>query len=196
MPNNSRVPYQSAEGCDNSVRPRILDTKRLGEIAELAFILKATSLGFTPSRPYGDRRPYDFLLECGEHVLKIQVKCVSVPRFHNANSFAVNVVQHKHGGRAAYTSDDIDFLVAYVIPHNAFYVIPVDVLNQRKMIVVYPAGKKRSDAGLFENYREAWHLLRPEGENNQIKEKLLGDAEPSDLRLKLPNDEDFSPGGA
>jgi uncharacterized protein YkuJ len=64
-----------------------------------------------------------------------RVKCVSVPRFHNANSFAVNVVQHKHGGRAAYTSDDIDFLAAYVIPHNAFYVIPVDVLNQRKMII-------------------------------------------------------------
>ena len=161
MPNNSRILHQSAEGCDSSARKAAIDTKRLGEIAEMAFILKATSLHLTPSRPYGERRPYDFLLECGKRVLRIQVKCVSVPRFHNANSFAVNVVQHKHGGRAAYTSDDIDFLVAYVIPHNTFYVIPVDVLNQRKMIVVYPAGKKRSDGGLFENYREAWHYLSP-----------------------------------
>src|SRR5882762_561681 len=107
---NSRFPCQPAGGCHSSARKPILDTKRLGEVAEMAFILKATLLGLTPSRPYGERRPYDFLLECGKRVLRIQVKCVSVPRFHNANSFAVNVVQHKHGGRTAYTSDDIDFL--------------------------------------------------------------------------------------
>jgi PD-(D/E)XK endonuclease len=163
MPNNSRVPHHPSEGCDSSIRHPKIDTKRLGEVAELAFLLKATSLHLTPARPFGDRRPYDFLLECGERVLRIQVKCVSVPRPNNPNSFAVNVVQHKHGGRAAYTSDDIDFLVAYVLPHDTFYVIPVDVLNQRKMIVVYPIGKKRSDGGLFENYREAWHLLTPRG---------------------------------
>jgi hypothetical protein len=162
MPDNSRILHQPAESRDSSARRPSIDTKRLGEIAEMAFILKATSLHLTPSRPYGERRPYDFLLECGERVLKIQVKCVSVPRSFNANSFSVNVVQHKHGGRAAYTSKDIDFLVAYVLPHNTFYVIPVDVLNQRKMIVVYPAGKKRSDGGLYESYREAWHLLQPE----------------------------------
>src|SRR5258708_6034899 len=107
MPNDSRVLHQPAESRHNSARDRTIDTKRLGEVAEMAFILKATLLGLTPSRPYGERRPYDFLLECGKRVLRIQVKCVSVPRFHNANSFAVNVVQHKHGGRAAYTSDDI-----------------------------------------------------------------------------------------
>ena len=168
MPNNSRVLHQPAESRHKSVHDRTIDTKRLGEIAEMAFILKVTLLGFTPSRPYGERRPYDFLLECGSRVLRIQVKCVSVPRFHNANSFSVNVVQHKHGGRAAYTSDDIDFLVAYVLPHDTFYVIPVDVLNLRKMIVVYPAGKKRSDGGLFENYREAWHLLSPNSSEREL----------------------------
>src|ERR1044071_6889687 len=151
MPDNSRILHQPTESRDSSVRRPSIDTKRLGEIAEMAFLLKATSLRLTPSRPYGERRPYDFLLECGKRVLRIQVKCVSVPRFHNANSFSVNVVQHKYGGRAAYTSDDIDFLVAYVIPHDAFDVIPVDELNQRKMIVVYPAGKNRSN----------WRLLSP-----------------------------------
>src|SRR3954464_13087464 len=75
MPNNSRVPHHPAEGCEIPAHTK-LDTKRLGDMAELAFILKATSLHFTPSRPYGDRRPYDFLLEYGSRVLRIQIKSV------------------------------------------------------------------------------------------------------------------------
>jgi hypothetical protein len=162
MPNNSRFPHHPAESRAIFIRKK-LDTKRLGEIAELAFLLKATSLGLTPAQPYGDRRPYDFLLECGKRVLRIQVKSVSVCRPNNPRCFYVTVVQHKEGGRAAYTSDDIDFVAAYVVPHNAWYVIPVDVLKKRKAIVLYPLGKTRSVGGFYENYREAWHLLTPRG---------------------------------
>jgi len=171
MPNNSRVPHHPAEGCDSSARTRPLDTKRLGEIAELAFILKATSLGLTPARPYGDRRPYDFLLECGKRVLRIQIKSVFANRPRDGHRFSVNAGISRNTGntkkreRVGYTSDQIDFIVAYVAPHNAWYVIPVDALSQRTFINLYPLGKRRSDGGLFENYREAWHLVRPNGEH-------------------------------
>jgi len=162
MPNNSRILHQPAEGCDSSAHRPAIDTKRLGEIAEMAFILKATSLHLTPSRPYGERRPYDFLLECGERVLKIQVKSVFNNRSGTDLRFPVNVSQHSHLRTAAYTSNDIDFVVAYVATHNVWYVIPVDALSNRKTINLYPLGKKRAHAGLFEQYREAWHLLQAE----------------------------------
>jgi hypothetical protein len=158
---NSRFSYLPAEGCDNSVRTRILDTKRLGEIAELAFILKATSLGFTPSRPYGDRRPYDFLLECGNRVLRIQVKSVFNNRPRDGHRFSVNVGKTRKKSHTGYTAEDVDFVVAYVASQNAWYVIPIDALARRTFINLYPLGKTRSIGGEFEKYREAWHLLHP-----------------------------------
>jgi len=162
MPNNSRIPHHPAEGCDTSARKPRFDASRHGEMGELAFILKATSLGLTPSRPYGDRRPYDFLLECGSCVLRIQVKSVFTNRPGYQYRFPVSVCQHNRSGSVAYNSGDIDFIVAYVAPLNIWYVIPVKALLGRKVINVYPVGKKRRDAGIYESYREAWHLLRPD----------------------------------
>jgi PD-(D/E)XK endonuclease len=47
---------------------RELTTKRRGELAELAFTLKATALGFTVSRPYGESNRYDFIVDfCGKN---------------------------------------------------------------------------------------------------------------------------------
>jgi PD-(D/E)XK endonuclease len=40
-----------------------LTTKRRGELAELAFTLKAASLGFGVAKPYGDSERYDFILD-------------------------------------------------------------------------------------------------------------------------------------
>src|SRR5580658_6380180 len=42
---------------------RALTTKRLGEIAELAFSFKAYNLGFGVSKPYGDSERYDVILD-------------------------------------------------------------------------------------------------------------------------------------
>jgi hypothetical protein len=43
-----------------------LDAKEKGELAELAFLHKAASLGFGVARPYGDSERYDFILDSGE----------------------------------------------------------------------------------------------------------------------------------
>ena len=67
-------------------------------------------------------------------------------------------------GSVPYNSNEVDFIIAYVEPFNTWYVIPVKVLLGRKMVYVYPTGKRRKNAGLYESYREAWHLLRPEPE--------------------------------
>jgi PD-(D/E)XK endonuclease len=44
-------------------RPHELTTKRRGELAELAFTLKAANLGFGVARPYGDSERYDVILD-------------------------------------------------------------------------------------------------------------------------------------
>jgi hypothetical protein len=40
-----------------------LVTKRRGELAELAFTLKAATLGFGVSKPFGDSERYDVILD-------------------------------------------------------------------------------------------------------------------------------------
>ena len=140
------------------------DTKRLGDIAELTFVLKAASLGITASKPFGDRRPYDYLVECGPRLLRVQVKSVFTRRpGEHRFGFPIAVSQRRRTGLATYTADEIDFIAAFVAPLSAWYVIPVDALSSRKFIRLYPGGKKRVDAGRYEQYREAWHLMAAEG---------------------------------
>jgi hypothetical protein len=140
------------------------EASRWGELGELAFALKAASVGITASKPFGDRRPYDFLVEHGQRLLRVQVKSVfTSPGGPGRFGFSVAVSQHLRGGkRVTYTADQIDFIVAFVAPHDAWYVIPVDAIKGRKFIRLYPGGATRSDAGRFEPYREAWHLLKDE----------------------------------
>ena len=48
--------------------------KRLGELAELAFMSKAASLGFGVAKPYGDSERFDFILSRDGHLWRVQVK--------------------------------------------------------------------------------------------------------------------------
>src|SRR5947209_3330027 len=50
-----------------TARQREATTKRRGELAELAFVYKAASLGFGVAKPYGDSERYDFRLEAVAH---------------------------------------------------------------------------------------------------------------------------------
>ena len=52
-------------------------SKRRGELAELAFLWKADSLGFTVAKPYGDSDRYDFIIDSGDHLIRVQVKSAS-----------------------------------------------------------------------------------------------------------------------
>jgi PD-(D/E)XK endonuclease len=44
--------------------------KELGEFAELAFAFKAAQEGFSISKPYGDSKPYDFVIDNSRKLLK------------------------------------------------------------------------------------------------------------------------------
>jgi hypothetical protein len=60
------------------------------------------------------------------------------------------------GSGELYTLDDIDFLVAYVISENLWYVVPADAFVPRATVHFNYGPKSR---GMFEIYREAWCLM-------------------------------------
>lgn len=140
-----------------------LDDKRRGELAELAFTYKAASLGFGVAKPFGESHRYDLLIQHKRRLLRIQVKsCFTTYRRRNLRGFAIVVCRHSYRGNVNYSRDDIDFIAAFVAPHDAWYIIPVEAVGSRTSIRLYPDGKSKRAGALFEQYREAWHLLQEE----------------------------------
>ena len=134
--------------------PRDRDPKRQGEVAELAFAHKAAALGFTVSKPYGENSRYDFIVDSGGCLTRVQVKSVAV---QHGNAYRI-CSGSGNRSKCAYTSRQIDLLAACVLPHNAWYLIPIGAFAPVKTLKLCP---HRSSRGRFERFREAWHLLRP-----------------------------------
>jgi len=123
--------------------------KRRGEVAEAAFLAKASSLGFGVSKPWGDSERYDFVLDSGRKFWRIQVK--STERFAESR-YRVKT----SGWKDTYTRDEIDVIVVYIVPEDLWYIVPIEAAVSRKGLRFYPHGKSK---GTLEKYREAWDLL-------------------------------------
>jgi hypothetical protein len=133
-------------------------SKRKGVMAELIFVVKASSMGFAVSKPYVDNEPYDLIVEENGRLLRIQVKSVFTT---NRWGYSIAVARRRHRRPTVqYSAQEIDFIAAYVVPHDAWYIIPVSEIGSSKQIHLYPEGAKRVDGAHFEKYREAWDLLR------------------------------------
>jgi hypothetical protein len=132
------------------------NTKRTGERSEAAFLHKASALGFGIARPWGDSERYDFILDNGRQLLRIQTKATNSLR---AKAYETRATYSVGKGRAVYTRRDIDFIVAHIIPLDLWYIIPVEICTPRPMLRFYPHRQARKMR--LEKYREAWHLLEP-----------------------------------
>ena len=51
-------------------------------------------------------------------------------------------------------------MVAYIVAEDAWYVVPVAAFAPRTGLKLFPSGCKRKKSGLFEKYRDAWHLMK------------------------------------
>ncbi|HUE51602.1 MAG TPA: group I intron-associated PD-(D/E)XK endonuclease [Terriglobales bacterium] len=129
------------------------DPKLKGELAELAFMYKAASLGFGVAKPYGDSQRFDFILSIGKQLWKVQVKSTG-----RAYGPSYQIQARGTRRRPKYTPDEIDFLVAFIVPLNVWYVVPAVALETKTMSF-WPFG--RDPEGRYEQYREAWHLMMP-----------------------------------
>jgi hypothetical protein len=126
-----------------------LPVKRRGEIAELAFLLKAISLGFAVAKPWGDSDRFDFVLICRQLLWRVQVKsawCGPPYRIKGAGF-----------GNVPYTVNEIDFVAGYIVPEDLWYILPLAALGSRKIVYINP----HLGTSPFNDYRDAWELFRP-----------------------------------
>ena len=130
--------------------PGIEHHKKRGEWTELHFMARASEEGVTVSKPWGECCRYDFIVEYEGKFLRIQVKSTTYRRWR---SYICRLPVRR------YTSKQIDFLVIFVIPKNAWFVFPVGVLSNGTRNLTLSPHLKVSFHG---RYLEAWHLLRGE----------------------------------
>jgi len=130
------------------------NTKITGERSEAAFLNRAAALGFGVAKPWGDSLRYDFILDNGARLWRVQVKCTECIR---ARAYETRATYTTGKGRAVYTRADIDFLAAHVVPLDIWYILPVEVCTPAPMLRFYP--HRVAKRMRLEKYREAWHLL-------------------------------------
>jgi hypothetical protein len=131
------------------------ETKRLGELAEIAFLHKATSLGFEVSKPYGDSEHYDFIVGSERHLWRVQVKSTSTVlngRYH------VNSGRHLHQRVSPYSTSEVDFFAVYIRPEDTWYIIPARIIYPRVSLLF--CSRRDPKRGVYGAYREAWQLMR------------------------------------
>ena len=129
-----------------------LTGKQRGELAEAAFMVKASELGFGVAKPWGDSDRYDFILDVEGELWRVQVKSAHRAGQDGCYSFRL----HTHSLQA-YTAAEIDVLVAYVVPEDEWYVFPVRELGRLRSLKLFPGSRRKQSK--FEKWREAWWVF-------------------------------------
>jgi len=133
-------------------KPKIIkDKKKRGEWAESMFITWASEEGLPASKPWGDSRSFDCVVGHPGKFLAIQVKC-TIAKLESGEGYICSTCSsHK-----PYRKGSFDFLAAYVIPEDVWYIIPGrEVWGLRSISLCTVGGEAK-----YEHYREAWGLLR------------------------------------
>ena len=111
-------------------------------------------MGIGVAKPWGDSDRYDFIIDAGGRLLRVQVKsahCVC------PQDGGYCVFGGSSSTRQPYRVDEIDLLVAYIAPEDIWYVFPPHAFRTMTSVRLFPHhGHKISK---HEQYREAWEWV-------------------------------------
>jgi len=162
-------PRTGATAC----KPGVIEHKKQrGEWAESVFLAKAHERGLPVSKPWGDMCPYDFVVGTTGRFVSVQVKStINRP----VSGYVCTVQAHK-----PYPAGSFDFVAAYIIPADTWYILPAAFIQGMKVVTVQPD----SPNSKYEPYREAWHLLREAIAAKEETMEEAGDAKELDEPVK------------
>jgi hypothetical protein len=134
--------------------------KERGEWVELQFMAEAARRRFAVCKPWGEVRAYDVGIEVPPNFLRVQVKSTSCRR---GDGYCCQLIPN-HAKKQDYSLEEVDLFAAYVIPLNAWYLIPASlVLGERRItcVMLSPVGRPTKEKSYcYERYKEAWGLLK------------------------------------
>lgn len=162
----------------------IRNCKKRGEWAELCFAARAMQEGLGLGRPWGESSGYDFVVVRGNgQMLRVQVKSTM---FREGGGYSCSL----KNSRGPYRGNAFDFVAAYVIPEDLWYILPARVFRKMWSISLHPE-LARSKYGRF---KEAWHLLRGTAPAGNFVERIQACAEEREegAGWRFPFSEDYS----
>lgn len=137
---------------------RFRSVKERGEWAELQFMAAAAGRHFTVCKPWGDTAGFDVGVEYPPNFLRVQVKS-STCRMGKGYWCQFT----RFCGKKDYTLEEVDLFAAYVIPVNAWYLIPAsELLGSERIrgLMLFPVDlPMRKNTFRYECYKEGWWLL-------------------------------------
>lgn len=77
------------------------------------------------------------------------------------NEYSLNVMGP---GRKAYEEGSVHFFAVYLIPEDAWYILPYAALGRKTTLHFVPGGRRQK----YARYRDAWHLLQGKEERIEI----------------------------
>jgi len=167
-----------------------MDTKLKGDIAEQAFVLHALRHDWNVLKPFGDRLPYDLVLESQDVFLKIQVKSAWFDT--KSSNYVIDTRRTKANRRKilreSYQEEDFDFAAVYIEDLDIFYIFPVEVFLSYGSSIHFVESVKRQRFPRSFKYRDAWNILSDRAAEvvtflrnslNSVKPLSDGNTEPS-----------------
>ncbi|HZW94980.1 MAG TPA: group I intron-associated PD-(D/E)XK endonuclease [Candidatus Eremiobacteraceae bacterium] len=129
----------------------ITNRKKRGEWAEAVFAERTIREGLPLAKPWGDSFGYDFMVEQDNaRIVRVQVKSTT---FREGEGYSCTLQSSR--GRGPYTKNSFEFVAAYVIPEDLWYILPEKKVRGMWSVALHPELKKSK----FSEYQEAWHLL-------------------------------------
>src|SRR5579864_2378621 len=160
----------------NELGMKISHAKRRGEWAEMCFMTSAAEHGLCVSKPWGETAHYDFVVDANRRLLRVQVKSTFSRR---RGKYICGV----HPTKGVYAADDFDFIAAYLVPEDLWYIIPAELIQGKEAIMISPEFKRAK----YARFREAWNLLKgPEDEEQLavIEQQEAAKSEPAKELIK------------
>ncbi len=113
------------------------------------------AMGLIVAAPFGDSSPWDLVVQAGGKLSRLQVKSAWVKGKDGYQINATPCADAKTGIRRIYRPDEIDFLVGYVAPEDAWFIFPVSELQHKHVNI------DTDPDWPLAGYREKWDLLYP-----------------------------------
>ena len=128
-----------------------MNTQLQGALIEQKCFLKCIKKGYIVSKPLFDNARYDFILDTGEKLLKIQVKSSRWNQTKTGFSFN-GYSQHSTGNgnkRMKYTSKEVDYFMTEFEDEFYLYPVPEEGISEKTLKL---GEKTRADYSYAQDY--------------------------------------------
>ena len=138
-------------------------SKEIGLKYQLSLEHELVKRGFVVCEVLGDYSPYDIVSDYNGKINRIQVRSTHRRLSKRNRGFKVQCTVGNH--QVILNKDMCDFLVIIGGKTDKIYIIPIEKINQKTIIIhpdkeTYPKFQKQEKRMKWEEYEEAWGLLK------------------------------------